>query len=247
MSEPVAINVSAPPVPEKASFWEDLIDIFYQPSAVFARRRAASAWPPYLFVVLALGIITFATYNAIEPAIQADMQRAMTKVMEQNPNMTQEMADKATSMQATFARYVAIVVFAFSVVIVGLLTWLVSKIFSAKENFAAAMLIASYAYMPRVLGAIASGVQGLLMDPAKLTSSTVLSIGPARFFDPTTTSPIKMALLMRLDLTVIWETVLLAIGVAVLGRISREKAILFGVSIWIVGGLYLLRNAYLIS
>src|SRR5437868_11424353 len=109
------------------------------------------------------------------------------------------------------------------------------------------MLIASYAYMPRVLGAIAAGVQGLLMDPAKLTSASVLSVGPARFFDPTTTSPIKMALLMRLDLTVIWETVLLAIGVAVLGRISREKAILFGVSIWIVGGLYLLRNAYLIS
>jgi hypothetical protein len=245
MSEPIAVGATV--APENTSFWEDLIDIFYQPSEVFARRRTASAWPPFLFVVLALSIITFATYNVISPAIEADMQRAMAKVMEQNPNMTQEMADKTVQFQSTFGRYVGIVLFSFSVFIAGLFTWLLSKIFSAKEDFSAAMLIASYAYMPRVLGAIAGAVSGLLMDPAKLTSASALSLSPARFFDAATTSPFKMALLMRLDATIIWETVLLAIGVAVIGRVPRGKAVAFGVLIWFVGGLYLLRNAYLIS
>ncbi|HEX4684327.1 MAG TPA: YIP1 family protein [Gemmatimonadaceae bacterium] len=245
MSEPIAVSATA--APEKASFWEDLIDIFYQPSAVFARRRTASAWPPFLFVVLALSIITFATFSTISPAIESDIRRAMTKAMEQNPQMTQEMADKAIEMQSTFGRYAAIVLFSLSVFIVGLFTWLLSKIFSAKEDFSAAMLIASYAYMPRVLGAIAAGVMGLLMDPGQLTSASVLSLSPARFFDAATTSPFKMALLTRLDLTLIWETVLLAIGVAVIGRVPRGKAIAFGVLMWIVGGLYLLRNAYMMS
>src|SRR5947209_4875032 len=241
MSEPIAVSATA--VPEKASFWEDLIDIFYQPSAVFARRRTASAWPPYLFVVLALSIITFATFNSVAPAIEADMRRGMAKVMEQNPAMTQEMVDKTVAFQSTFGRYAGIVLFGTSVFVVGVLTWLLSKIFSAKEDFSAAMLIASYAFMPRVLGAIATGVMGLLMDPANVTSVSALSLSPARFYDPATTSPFTMALLSRLDLTIIWETVLLAIGVAVIGRVPRGKAIAFGGLMWVVGGLYLLRNA----
>jgi hypothetical protein len=56
-----------------------------------------------------------------------------------------------------------------------------------------------------------------------------------------------MTILSRIDATVIWETVLLAIGIAVIGRVSRGKAAAFGVLIWIVGSLYQLRSAYLIS
>jgi uncharacterized membrane protein (DUF485 family) len=46
---------------------------------------------------------------------------------------------------------------------------------------------------------------------------------------------------------VVWQTALLAIGLAVIGRVSRGKAIAFAVTIWIVGSLYLLRAAYLLS
>jgi hypothetical protein len=101
--------------------------------------------------------------------------------------------------------------------------------------------------MPRLIGSIAAGVQGLLMDSSRITSMSSLSLSAARFLDPDKTSPIIMALLGRLDLTVIWETILLAVGVAVIGRVSVGKAIAFGVTIWIVGSLYLLRAAYLIS
>jgi len=245
MTEPVA--AAAVPAQNKASFWEDLIDIFYQPSAVFARRQNASAWPPFLFVVIAMSVITLATYNSIEPAITADMQRVMAKTLAHNPNMTQDMADKGIAMQQKFGRYFAPVGIAVTVIVVGLLTWIVGKFFGAKEHFNAAMLIASYAFMPKVLGAVLLSAQGLLMDSSKLTSMSVLSIGPARFFDPETTSPFLLALLQRLDLLVIWETILLAIGVAVIGKISRGKAVGFGVSIWVIGGLLLLRNAYLNS
>lgn len=247
MSDPAVVAASTPTVPEKASFWEDLIDIFYQPSAVFARRRAASAWPPYLFVVIAMAVLLIATYNVIEPAIRGDLQRAMQKAMEQNPNLTQEAADRAIDLQAKFGRYVAPVGLAFSVFVVGVFTWGISKLFGAKEDFGSAMMITSYAYMPRVLGSIIAGTLGLLMDPEKLTSMSVFSVGPAHFFDSATTSPFTMALLQRLDLMVIWETALLAIGVAVLGKISKGQAVAFGVVMWIIGGVYLLRTAYVNS
>jgi hypothetical protein len=236
-----------PPTAKPVSFWEDLIDILYAPSQVFERRRDASPWPPYLLVVIAMAIVTFATFPAIQPAIDGDMQQAMQKVMQQNPQITQEMVDKMQSTQAKAIQYGAGIVLAILVLIVGFLTWLVSKLFGAVESFSAAMLIVSYAYVPRVLGAVVTGVQGLLMDPTKLTSVSMLTMSPARFYDPRATNPLLLAFLTRLDVFIIWETVLLAIGVGVIGRISRGKAFAFGVAIWVVGGLYAWRNAYLLS
>jgi hypothetical protein len=246
MTDSTSANVDAP-AQQPASFWEDLIDIFYQPTNVFRRRRGASAWPPFLFVAVSVGVITFATFNAIEPAVAGGFARALPALMRQNPQMTQEMADKAQHVQEISLRYFSGVVMAMSILVVGLLTWLLGKIFGAVEDFGAAMLIASYAYLPRVLGAILSSAQGLLLDPLKVSSLASLSLGPARFFDPATTSPVLMVLLMRLDVTVLWETVLLAVGLAVLGKISKSQATIFGILIWIVGGLSQLRSAYLLS
>jgi hypothetical protein len=230
-----------------ASFWEDLIDIFYQPSDVYRRRANASTWPPFLFVVIVMAVITIATFPSIQPAFDGDYARNMPRIMAQNPKMTQEMADKGLQFQGIIIRYFSGAVIALSIVIVGFFTWVLGKLFGAVEGFGTAMLIASYAFMPRLLGGVLSGLQGLLMDPTKLTSLSQLTLSPARFLDPATASPFVMALLSRLDLTIIWETVLLAIGLAVLGRISRGKAAMFGLLIWIVGSIYQLRSAYLIS
>lgn len=241
-------TVSSPAAAAKpTSFWEDLIDIFYQPAAVYRRRERASAWPPFLFVVIALTIITMATFPAIQPAFDGDFTRTMSKMMAQNPQMTQAMVDKAQSMQAVGIRYFAGPVTAVAIVIVAFFVWILGKFFGAVEGFGAAMLITSYAYLPRVLAAVLTGLQGLIMDPTKLTSVAQLTLGPARFLDPTTASPFMVALLSRLDVTILWETLLLAIGIAVIGRVSRGKAAAFGVLMWIIGGLYQLRQAYIIS
>ena len=75
------------------------------------------------------------------------------------------------------------------------------------------------------------------MDPAKLTSQLALSIGPARFFDPDTTNPLLFQVLGRFDLFTLWSTVLLAIGLYVTGKVTKDRAVIFGVLIWIVGSI----------
>jgi hypothetical protein len=239
------VTTVAPTKP--VSFWEDLIDIFYAPRDVFRRRAQASAWPPFLFVVIAIAIITVATYPAIAPAFDGDYARNIPKLMAQNPKMTQEMADKGREYQAIGVRYFGGAFFAVMILIVGFLTWLISKFFNAKETFGQAMLITSYAFLPRVLSAVIGGLQGLLMDPTNLVSASQLTLSPARFLDPSTANPFVMAMLSRLDIAILWETALLAIGVAVLGKVSRNKAILFAITIFVVGSIYQLRSAYLIS
>lgn len=249
MSDPTYAveSTPAPAAPEKASVWEDVIDIFYQPTAVFRRRVNGNPWFPFLFVVLGMALLTFFTFSAMQPVMEAEMRRAMTASMAKNPAMTPEMMDKAIDMQSRIGRYFFGVGIAIAIFLVGLVTWLLSKMFGAVETFGQAMLIAGYAYMPRLLGTIIGVVIALVTDPARLTGAAVLSAGPAHFFNPDTANPFVLALLQRFDLMIIWETVLLAIGVSVLGKIPRNKAIAFAVVIWIVGGLWQLRTAYLIS
>jgi hypothetical protein len=98
-------------------------------------------------------------------------------------------------------------------------------------------MVASYAYVPRVVEAVVNGVQGLLMDPASLNGRYRLSLGPARFFDPDVASPVLLAFLGRLDLITIWVTVLLAIGLAVTGKIPRGRAAAAAAIVWLIGAV----------
>ena len=127
--------------------------------------------------------------------------------------------------------------------VLGSVSWLVGKMFDSKQTFSAALVVAAWAYMPRVLGTLINAIQGLLMDPAQLTSLLAISLSPARFMDPDTTNPILLQMAGRLDLITIWVTVLLAIGLVVTGKVTKGRAAIFGVIMWIVGSLPQIQQA----
>ena len=233
-------------VPAKAaqsSFWEDVIDIFFQPSQVFRRRENRSVWPPMLFVALSIGVIFFATYNTLQPMFDAEYQRNAAKMMEKNPQLTQEAMDKVRGFGEATTRYGIAVVMLVTMFLVGVFTWVLGKIVGSKQTFHAALVVAAWAYMPRIIGAVLAGVQGLLMDPANLNSQFSISLSPSRFMDTDATNPLLLQLAGRFDLITIWVTVLLAIGVYVTGKVSKGRAAIFGILIFIVGWLPALRQA----
>jgi hypothetical protein len=81
------------------------------------------------------------------------------------------------------------------------------------------------------------GVQGFFVDPAQLDGAYRLRLGFGRFLDPDTTSPMLIAILGRVDLFTIWVTVLLAIGLAVTGRVTRGRAAIAALLVWVLGGI----------
>ncbi|HEX7020737.1 MAG TPA: Yip1 family protein [Gemmatimonadaceae bacterium] len=228
----------------RVSFWEDLVDIFVQPAAVFRRRETASFWPPLLVVTVLMFVIMFATSGVMQPIFDAEFSRSSAELLRKNPQMTQDMLDRGRKIGEFFTRWGLLVAVPVTIFILGAISWLVGKLVASKQAFHAAMVVVAYAYMVRVLGALLSGVQGLMMDPAKLTSQYSISIGPARFLDPDTANKMLLALCSRLDVITIWLTVLLAIGIYVTGRVSKSRAAVFGVLIWLVGSLPALRQAY---
>jgi len=228
----------------KTSFWEDVIDIFIQPAAVFRRREHSSVWPPLLFIAISIAVITFATFNVLEPMFDAEFTRGAAKGMAKNPQMTPEVMDKARGFANAGAKYGVGVIMLVWVFIVGVVSWLVGKIFDSKQSFQTALAVVAWAEMPRVIGSVLIGVQGLLMDPAKLTGQMAVSLSPARFMDPDTTNALLFQLMGRFDLITLWVTVLLGVGIYVTGKVSKERAVIFAIVMWIIGSLPALQRGY---
>jgi hypothetical protein len=239
-----AATISAPtPMP---SFWEDVIEIFLHPADVFRRRKDTSVWPPLLFVALTIGIITFATFNTLAPIFEAEFGRNGAAAMAKNPNITQEQMNKMRDLSVNIGKYTLPLIIAISMFVLGVVSWLVSKMFGAVTTFNQALVVAAWSYFPRILGSIAGVIQGLLMDPASLNSQLAISLSPARFMSVDTANPLVYQMLGRLDLITLWVTALLGIGFYVTGKISKRSAATFAVVMWILGSLPALRTAYML-
>ena len=234
---------SAPPPPKPASKWEDFIDIFYAPSEVYARRMHSGFGVPMLVVTVLIGAIAYANAGALQPLMDAEFTRSTAAAMKANPQITPEMMEKGRSIGETFAKVGAVIFVPVGIFMTGLALWVIGKFFDAKQTLGAAIMVTAYAYVPKVIEGVVNGAQALLMDPADMNGRLKLSLGVGRFFDPDTTAPLLLNFVGRIDVFTIWLTVLLAIGLAVTGKIPRQRAAIAGVVLWFVGAIPLLLQA----
>lgn len=229
-------TVAAPP-PKKAGLWEDFIDIFYEPSDVYARRINSGFGIPLLVVTVLIGVIFLASSGAMQPIMDAEFTRGMASAQKANPNMTEAQLQTAKSFGATIAKIAAFIIVPITIFLTGLALWLVGKFFDAKQTLGAALMVTAYANVIKVLASIIMAIQLLLLDASSMNSILRLSLGVGRFLDPDTTSPILIALLGRVDVFTIWITILLGIGLSVTGKIPRSKAMIAAVIVWFVGAI----------
>jgi hypothetical protein len=229
--------VEVQPTSSNTSLWEDFVDIFYAPSSVFARRASGKFGMALLFLAVACAILAFLTKNAMQPVMDAEFARRSADMMRKNPNLTAEQLASGRGFFETLGPLFFAIGITISALGTGVVLWAVGKLFDAKESVAAAIMIATYAEMPRLVQILVSAAQGLFMAPEKFTSIYSVGISPARFMDPDQTSPVVMALASRIDPFVIWITVLLAIGLHVVGKIPKQQAYISAAIVWVVGAL----------
>jgi len=221
---------------DRAAAWEDFIDIFYAPSAVFARRAAGSIWLPLIVVTLAIGALIYVNMGVLEPMMSAEFDRGMAAAMRSNPRLTPEMADQMRGIGLRLGQFGGFFT-PIGILLTGTGVWLIGKLFEAKQTYHAAIVVAAYSFVPKILESVIHGVEGLFLDPAQLDGRFRVSLGVGRFLDPNTVSPILLGLLGRIDVFTIWVTVLLAIGLSVTGGISRSRAFLASPLIWALGAI----------
>ena len=242
-SEPSSgYDAPAPPA-KKASLFEDFLDIFYAPSSVFARRENFSFWIPLLIVSLLLGIIALLNADIMQPIMDAEFERGAAAARASNPQITDQQLEAGRKIGGVMAKVGGFVGTPILILVTGLVLWIAGKFVEARQTLNAALVVAAYSQVPRVIELILNRVQALIVDPSTLTGVYSLSIGLARFLDPDTAPRVLVAIAGRVNLFTIWVTVLLVIGVAVTGKVSRGRAAIVGIIVWVLGALPALATA----
>lgn len=223
--------------PEQASFAEDLFDIWLTPAVVFARRAKSGFFLIMCLITLALGGLFLANRGVTQSIMEGESRRQIAAVMKANPSLTQEQMSVGGGASGTWA---AVAIFVFTPVglfLIGVGAWLVGKILGAQElGLGAAVMIAGWSYLPTVVEGIGVTIQGMLIDTAAMTGRFQLSWGVGRFLDPDMNAA-ALTFLGRIDLFTLWTSVLLGIGICVVGKVPREKVIPAAGMMWLFGAL----------
>jgi hypothetical protein len=227
-------NTSAVP---QASLWEDFIDIFTSPSQVFRRRENSGFGMPLLVFIVILAILVFGTKGIVQPALDAEMVRQGAAALKSHPGITAEQLQKQREIGEKLGPIFLIIFLAIAAMLTGLVLWLVGKMFDSKLTPSQAVMVSTYAFFPKLLSVVAAALIAYLSNPDRLNGMARLTLGLGTFLDPDKTSPVLLALLVRLDVFTLWETALLAIGLHVVGRVSKSDAYLAAAIVWLIGAL----------
>lgn len=219
----VTTSTNAPPA-KPAAQWEDLVDIFTQPSAVFARRRDGRFWLPMLVYTLVGALAFFAARPSMQPMFDRQAQVQAAKI-DANPQIPAEQKEAIKNRfrnigDSPFTAASVIVVLPLTLVLSALALWLVGKGFGSGASYGQALAVTSIAGIPRaVLGLLAGAVSAVL--GRQVTFPYQLTLGPGTIAGPNV-PPLVGALLQRLDVGVLWHTALLGIGLSLMGRVVRR-------------------------
>jgi hypothetical protein len=140
------------------------------------------------------------------------------------------------------------VFFPIGMLIIALPVWALGRIVGAKElTYTRSLVVVAWGSIFGALSLLIMGVQGLVLDVSALTSMDQLSLSAARFVDKAATAPFVYGTLKSLDVLQIWGLIVMAIGVKVTGRSSKNGAIAFGVTWFVISiliaGLVAMRSA----
>ncbi len=236
---------STVPAPEtKPSRWEDFVDVFASPAELF-RRRADGKFGLALavFVVLGAGLY-FVTRSAMAPVFDAEFQRGMAAMMKANPGLTAEQIGSGRKIAGTFGAAFVIVGAPIGAFLLGAVVWLVTKFIGGVISYAQGVTIATYAFFPRLIESLVNALQANFMDERSITSRLSVTLGVGRLLSPDHGNPFLLALVGRIDLFTLWITVLVAVGIKVIGKTTAAQAGLGAVLVWLIGALPTLYQAY---
>ena len=225
MTNDTAVEAS----PAAGSRWEDLVDAFFSPVELFARRANDSWLKPFLLLVA----VSVALYYVFLPINALIWEAAMIENAPAGADL------ERVRQGAQFMKYFGGLFVPFGYGIVILFTALGLKFGSALFEPAArwreAFIIATYS----MFVAIPQQILGSLLVFIKSRNGSVemrdASFGALRFVEQP--DAFMRAVLGRIDLFPVWSAILCAIGLVVIVRMPRTKAIAVAAISWLVVAL----------
>jgi hypothetical protein len=240
-----AIATPAPDAEPKPNSFQRIIGVLVSPDATFASIARRPDWvvPLVLIVVLSLA-------NGLLISPRLDFGAPAREAMSQNKNVSQEQMDRAEKMavgMGKVAKFIGPVISIIVLLIVAGVLLVAIRVMGGEGDFKQAFSVTCYAWIPNIIQSIVLTIIILAKGATAINPQmipTIVRSNPAFLVDMKT-QPMAFALLSSLDLFTIWVLVLLIIGFAYVGRISKAKSAAVIISLWAVTILFKLIPAAL--
>ena len=227
-----ALATPAPAEPKPNSF-QRIIGVLFSPDATFASIARRPDWVVPLVLLL---LVSLAAGIIIAPHV--DFGAAAREAMEQNKNTTPEQIEKAVKISASIGKvftYISPVLSLIGLLVIAGVVLLAFRIFGGEGDFKQAFSVTCYASIPTIIKSVVTLIILLAKGgviPAQALATLVRSnLG---FLADYKTNPVAFALLSSFDVFSVWFLALLIIGFSYVARVSKVKAAVTIISLWII-------------
>lgn len=226
----------APAAPTRNTF-QRIAGVFFAPDETFAdiARRPDILWP-----LIILTLVGFLTTAVIMPHLDMDAMVAQQAEMMQkkNPNMSDadiERMGRITKTMGRISGWLGPLFIIIGYVVIALVLWGAFRVMGGDGDFLQSLSTTLYAYMPRMLlgGIIATVVILMRGTVNPMEMATVVKTNPAFLVDMKE-QPLLFSLLSSFDVFVLWTLFLLSVGFSKVARVSKAKAAMIIVALWLV-------------
>lgn len=240
-----AIATPAPGAEPKPNSFQRIIGVLFSPDATFASIARRPDWVVPLVLILVLALA-----NGILVASRIDFGAPAREAMAQNKNMTQEQMDRAEKMSVGMgkvAKFIGPVITIIVFLIIAGVLLLAVRLMGGEGDFRQAFSVTVYAWIPNVIQSIVFTIVILAKGATAINPQTFPTLVRSNlaFLVDMKTQPMAFALLSAFDIFTIWGVVLLIIGFAYVGRISKTKSAIIVLSLWFITILFKLVPAAL--
>lgn len=201
--------------------------VLFKPGKVFEEMRDKPNWLIPLIIVL----ISTIALVAVTTPLQSKL--ALKELDEISDQMTPAQLEQARQMTNSLITLIIALVSTLIAAVIGLLIQatvfhLLGSAFGGNGRFVTALCLVGFGRMPLVL-------RDLLQSVYMLASGKILAPGLSTLLSAKAAMGPLGAFLGSIDLFVAWNLAILIVGLATMYRISRGKAALTVLGLWILG------------
>jgi hypothetical protein len=213
-----------------------IFNTFVAPTKTFTDlKRSARWWAPFVLIAVFSYALVFAVAQKIgfEQVTMNQMRLApkrMARLEQAPPEQRQRAIDLSVSITKGISYAIPVVNLLYFMVVAAVLMASFNFGAGAEINFAKALAVCIYAYLPGVLKAILAVISIYAgVSPEGFNFQNPVATNPAILIDPAT-SPGLYTLASSLDIFGIWTLVLMAIGFSCVSKLKRSTtfAVVFG-------------------
>lgn len=202
-----------------------LVDIFLQPSKVFAEERERPTFlVPWLLLAIAAAALALLYFNRVDGSWYLDhMLDAKRATMTAKEMATAKSMMPSTHTMAIIGAVTAPITVALIFALMGLYYWLAGKVTNAGIGYKHGVSLVAWSAMPGLLGTIVGLVGVMTMSPQTSLESLMLTHVDPLLVDTTGSRFHRLA--QSLDLLSLWSIFLAALGWRTFTRASWAKSL----------------------